>query len=132
MSNDKFQDDIADRVPKAFSPLGYCPQCGQPGAMRERRPNGNDKCMMGHVYPSADATPRPTAAEQRELWVVGQWVGDGPWHFQGVFSSKKKAIQACRDTTYFMGPVKLDMELPSEEVTWVGLHYPKLQEAGTI
>lgn len=32
--------------------LGYCPKCGEPGKTRERRPNGNDKCVKGHVYPS--------------------------------------------------------------------------------
>jgi DNA-directed RNA polymerase subunit RPC12/RpoP len=31
---------------------GYCPQCGAKGVMRERRPNGNDKCANGHTYPS--------------------------------------------------------------------------------
>lgn len=40
---------------------GYCPTCGKPGARRERRPNGDDTCIAGHVYPSAQATktPRP-------------------------------------------------------------------------
>lgn len=32
---------------------GYCPQCGAKGVMRERRPNGNDKCANGHTYPSS-------------------------------------------------------------------------------
>ena len=31
---------------------GYCPECGAKGVMRERRPNGNDTCENGHVYPS--------------------------------------------------------------------------------
>lgn len=34
---------------------GYCPKCGIKGILRERRPNGNDKCMKGHTYPSRDA-----------------------------------------------------------------------------
>lgn len=34
---------------------GYCPKCGAPGVMRERRLNGNDTCEKGHVYPSASA-----------------------------------------------------------------------------
>lgn len=29
-----------------------CPVCGSFGVSRERRPNGNDKCAQGHVYPS--------------------------------------------------------------------------------
>lgn len=34
---------------------GYCPNCGAPGERRERRPNGNDTCANGCVYPSKDA-----------------------------------------------------------------------------
>jgi hypothetical protein len=36
---------------------GHCPICGQPGVSRERRPDGNDTCAAGHVYPSAKALP---------------------------------------------------------------------------
>jgi hypothetical protein len=36
---------------------GYCPECGAKGVMRERRPNGNDKCANGHTYPSNTAAP---------------------------------------------------------------------------
>jgi len=38
-------------------PYGYCPVCGTPGISRERRPNGNDRCRNGHVYPSTNAKP---------------------------------------------------------------------------
>ncbi len=38
---------------------GYCPECGGKGVMRERRPNGNDKCTNGHTYPSCKATHPP-------------------------------------------------------------------------
>ncbi len=34
---------------------GVCPQCGSICSTRERRPNGNDTCVKGHVYPSRDA-----------------------------------------------------------------------------
>ena len=34
---------------------GYCPQCGEPGESRQRCLNGNDRCIMGHSYPSSDA-----------------------------------------------------------------------------
>lgn len=36
-------------------PYGSCPTCGSPGRSRERRPNGNDMCNLGHIYPSATA-----------------------------------------------------------------------------
>lgn len=48
--------------PVLFAPgalYGYCPRCGAPGEMRERRPNGDDRCQSGHKYPSATATERP-------------------------------------------------------------------------
>lgn len=38
---------------------GYCPECGGAGVMRERRPNGDDKCTNGHKYPSAKALAEP-------------------------------------------------------------------------
>ena len=37
------------------TPYGYCPKCGAPGRTRERRPNGNDLCENGHLYPSRQA-----------------------------------------------------------------------------
>jgi hypothetical protein len=36
---------------------GVCPECGSLCAERERRPNGNDRCRNGHVYPSKAARP---------------------------------------------------------------------------
>lgn len=39
-------------------PYGTCPKCGSPGVSRERRPNGNDKCERGHLYPSGTSTTR--------------------------------------------------------------------------
>jgi hypothetical protein len=47
---------------------GYCPECGAKGVMRERRPDGNDKCANGHTYQSCKATHPP----QRT------WVGLAP------------------------------------------------------
>jgi len=38
---------------------GYCPECGAKGVMRERRPDGNDKCANGHTYQSCKATHPP-------------------------------------------------------------------------
>lgn len=38
-----------------MSAYGYCPECGQPGTRRERRPNGDDTCRNHHTYPSATA-----------------------------------------------------------------------------
>jgi len=47
----------AKRCPRTITkhPYGYCPVCLRPGVNRERRPNGNDRCSIGHEYPSAQA-----------------------------------------------------------------------------
>jgi hypothetical protein len=50
---------------------GYCPECGAKGVMRERRPNGNDKCANGHTYPSSTSTP-PQRTERHELQAKGE------------------------------------------------------------
>ena len=46
-----------------WAPYGFCPRCGATGRSRERRPNGNDRCALGHIYPSATAIDenRPAA-----------------------------------------------------------------------
>jgi hypothetical protein len=41
-------------------PYGRCPECGNRGISRERRPNGNDECTHGHVYPSRNAINDPS------------------------------------------------------------------------
>ena len=47
---------IIDNVfAKSELPYGSCPVCHGAGLSRERRPNGNDKCVNGHVYPSREA-----------------------------------------------------------------------------
>lgn len=54
----------------AFSAVyGFCPKCGKPGVRRERRPDGNDTCEEGHVYPSRKATaePLPELVERTQL-----------------------------------------------------------------
>ncbi len=43
---------FVDELEGTISKYGYCPHCGKAGIERERRPNGNDKCEDGHVYPS--------------------------------------------------------------------------------
>lgn len=49
--------DLAGEPPNNAEsfPYGFCPTCGCHGKTRERRPNGNDTCALGHVYPSAKA-----------------------------------------------------------------------------
>lgn len=46
---------------------GYCPECGGVGVMRERRPNGDDKCTNGHKYPSSKALAEQPAQQQEPV-----------------------------------------------------------------
>jgi hypothetical protein len=50
-------------------PYGYCPICHAKGLSRERRPNGNDKCINGHTYPSSSSMLE--ASPQVDAEIVG-------------------------------------------------------------
>jgi hypothetical protein len=50
---------------------GYCPVCGSPGVIRERRPDGNDKCAMGHTYLTRLALKEPPPSTPT---APGDWV----------------------------------------------------------
>jgi len=50
------------------------------------------------------------------LYLVGQWKDAEPWHVQGIFSSEKDAVKACRTDTYFVMRVEADTPLPHEKV----------------
>lgn len=41
------------------APYGFCPACGAKGVMRQRRPDGDDRCAAGHIYSSKAAQPMP-------------------------------------------------------------------------
>jgi DnaJ-class molecular chaperone len=53
---------------------GYCPECGEKGVMRERRPDGNDKCANGHIYQSCKATHPP---QRKPMTICGTCHGTG-------------------------------------------------------
>lgn len=63
---------------------------------------------------------------QFKLWICGQIKNQKrkSWEFQGVFLRKKRAIAACKDRTYFIGPVGLNEEAPQNTKTWPGAYYP--------
>jgi len=63
-----------------------------------------------------------------ELWIVYQYYDDGPPGFQGIFSSKEKAVAACvADNFCVAGPVFLDQELPLEKEQFPLCWYPHLE-----
>ena len=65
----------------------------------------------------------------KKLWIVGQHLGveENDWEFGGVFDSEQKAIEACRDDNYFIGPTSLNEPHPHETAEWEGSYYPLLE-----
>lgn len=67
----KMDDIIED------APYGYCPICGAAGYSRERRPNGNDRCVNGCVYLSASAKSTPPDTIKGEAIAVAECYDNG-------------------------------------------------------
>lgn len=63
------------------------------------------------------------------LWVVGRKLaGESEWELQGVFDREAGAVRACRDETYFVGPVVLNQPQPHGSTPWPGAYYPLLED----
>lgn len=57
---------------------------------------------------------------------MGKWrPGKASFEVQGVFSSKKKAVGACRNRNYFVMPLQLNGCLPHEYTMIKECWYPK-------
>ena len=65
------------------------------------------------------------------VWVVGRdnedpkEHADHTWDLIGVCSSEEKAVEACTDDSYFVGPLALNKILPKEMIPWPGVYRPK-------
>ncbi len=64
-----------------------------------------------------------------DVWVVGTHKGESElgkaWEFQGVFSTRERAEAVCEGhPNWFIGPVRIDEELPVETVKWPRCYYP--------
>jgi hypothetical protein len=61
-----------------------------------------------------------------QLFIVGRNIENTAsgvvWDCVGVFSSEARALAVCLDENYFIGPVKLNQEIPVE--MWPGCRYP--------
>jgi hypothetical protein len=63
---------------------GTCPFCGADIVSRERRPDGNDTCSNGHVFPSnkaivyQDAKATPPPPEGFDSWIRACWYDQQP------------------------------------------------------
>jgi len=66
-----------------------------------------------------------------ELWLCGKYIsGEFPevaWDFQGIFSTRDNAIEACRDVSYFICSVELDKQLSDDPVRMPDFKYPLIK-----
>lgn len=63
-----------------------------------------------------------------ELFCVGEYrkgvFPDVVWDLCGVYSSISMAEKACVTPQHFVGPIKLNNDLPMETTKWEGAYYP--------
>lgn len=50
--------------------------------------------------------------------------GYSRYHIQGVATTREIAISMCRDETYLIGPLPVNVALPHDRTEWPGLHFP--------
>lgn len=63
------------------------------------------------------------------MWLVGEYVkktDEGAvWFYCGIFTTKDKAITACKNDNYFIVPtMDIDVEMPEERGIFPGVEYP--------
>lgn len=68
------------------------------------------------------------------VWIVGRRAerGEGmpgDWHIQGAFMNECDAAAICRDDTYFIAPLPINISLPHSRIEWLGLYFPLKQPA---
>lgn len=65
-----------------------------------------------------------------ELYIVGKTLDydSHSWEFIGIFDCVYLAEAACEDSTYFIGPAKLNENLGDEKVEWTDSYYPVVSD----
>ena len=62
------------------------------------------------------------------VWICGQYKSgeflNTVWDLQGIFSTREKAVAACRNENYFIAPVTVDEVVPDETTSFPGVEYP--------
>ena len=92
----------------------------------------DNRNLLPDVHCDAPMPPCKPPKEVGALWVVHQLKGEyrtpdnggSVIEFQGVFSTERMAIGACRDHTYCIAPVYLNEELPHNSFVMKGAYYP--------
>lgn len=82
-------------------------------------------CLLAAGVATLASSPMP---DDTKMWLVGQYKNIGMWEFQGIFTTEKLAVNACRDENYFVMEVLIDTEIPHEtsEMPPDKMYYPKL------
>lgn len=66
------------------------------------------------------------------FWVTGRFIKriecGAVWDIQGVFEFEVDAVKACRDSSYFVGPIPKNESLPEKQVIWPNCYYPLRKE----
>ena len=60
---------------------------------------------------------------QSMVYAVGRCENEGKWELCGVYSTQEKAVAACKDYRYFVGPLPLDFDAERPE-PWPGVFFP--------
>lgn len=90
--------------------------------------------------PPLKTTPPPPAPNKKgrqsgeKFWLCGQYkfseeLESTVWEFQGVFSTRDRAVMACCDSNYFITPVVLNEELPGATTRMPNIEYPIANES---
>lgn len=67
----------------------------------------------------------------REMWLVGQHRTEPrkPWEVQGLFATEAEAVARCESYLWFVMPLRVGEQVPSETTTNPRTYFPKAPEA---
>lgn len=100
---------------------GYCPECGGAGVMRERRPNGDDKCTNGHKYPSSKALAEQPAQQQEPVAWVLEWTFNGEERGRRLYDDETHCVFDAENDGGVCRPLVYGDTSPPASKPWVGL-----------
>lgn len=126
------QHAAADPTPQVSGVRDEVQECG-------RRQEAIGKRQKGKGNKATETLDRGLYEEiaMGELWLCGQFRAEteqgNVWDFQGVFTTREKAVQACRHRRYFIAPVLLNTEYDDKAcVNWPGQEYPLAEKAEDV
>ena len=66
---------------------------------------------------------------RRVLWVWGVRDGVGDeWSIRGLFDTEGEAIKRCINSTHFIGPMPVNLDVGEKVEDWPGCYYPTEQK----